>query len=289
MMKKILSMIVAVSFLVACGSPKKDKNKGEDNNVESINILVKGSDTVLPLAQKLAEEYMKKNKSVSITIVGGGSGVGIAALLDGTTDIAMASRSLKQDEKLKLNQNKKEIVEFNLANDALSVVVNKENPVRQLTREQLEGIFTGKITNWKEVGGKDLKIIFYSRETSSGTYEFFREHVLDKKNFGNQALLMPATGAIVQSVSQTKGSIGYIGLAYESNEVATIDVSYDGGKTFVTPSVAAAQDKTYPISRPLFFYFDKQTEPKLKAFLDYTISTEGQAIVQEIGYVPLTK
>ena len=286
-MKKILSMIVAMSFLVACGNPEKEKNEG--GNVEAVNILVKGSDTVLPLAQKLAEEYMKKNKSASITIVGGGSGVGIAALLDGTTDIAMASRSLKQDEKLKLNQNKKDIVEFNLANDALSVIVNKENPVRQLTREQLEGIFTGKITNWKEVGGNDLKIIFYSRETSSGTYEFFREHVLDKKNFGNQALLMPATGAIVQSVSQTKGAIGYIGLAYESNEVAAINVSYDGGKTFVTPSIEAAQDKTYPISRPLFFYFDKQVEPKLKPFLDYALSPEGQAIVREVGYVPLTK
>ena len=286
-MKKILSMIVAMSFLVACGNPEKEKNEG--GNVEAVNILVKGSDTVLPLAQKLAEEYMKKNKSASITIVGGGSGVGIAALLDGTTDIAMASRSLKQDEKLKLNQNKKDIVEFNLANDALSVIVNKENPVRQLTREQLEGIFTGKITNWKEVGGNDLKIIFYSRETSSGTYEFFREHVLDKKNFGNQALLMPATGAIVQSVSQTKGAIGYIGLAYESNEVAAINVSYDGGKTFVTPSIEAAQDKTYPISRPLFLYFDKQVEPKLSAFLDYALSPEGQAIVREVGYVPLTK
>ncbi|TAH38838.1 MAG: PstS family phosphate ABC transporter substrate-binding protein [Bacteroidetes bacterium] len=288
-MKKMLSMIVAVSFLMACGNTE-NKNKNETaNKVESVNILVKGSDTVLPLAQKLAEEYMKKNKNTSITIVGGGSGVGIAALLDETTDIAMASRSLKQDEKLKLKQHNKDVVEFNLANDALSVVVNKENPVRQLTREQLEGIFTGKITNWKDVGGNDGKIIYYSRETSSGTYEFFREHVLDKKNFGNKALLMPATGAIVQSVSQTKGAIGYIGLAYESNEVATIDVSYDGAKTFVTPSVAAAQDKTYPISRPLFFYFGKQVEPKLKAFLDYIVSAEGQAIVQEVGYVPLTK
>lgn len=288
-MKKILTMVVAISFLVACGNKKEDKTTNQDNKSGELNILIKGSDTVLPLAQKLAEEYMKLHKDASITIVGGGSGVGIAALLDGTTDIAMASRSLKQDEKLKLNQSNKNVTEFNLANDALSVVVNNSNPVKQLTREQLEGIFTGKIKNWKEVGGKDAKIIYYSRETSSGTYEFFREHVLDKKNFGTDALLMPATGAIVQSVSQTAGAIGYIGLAYESTEVKTINISYDGGATFVTPSVEAAQNKTYPVSRPLFFYFDQKVEPKLKPFLDFALSPEGQAIVLEVGYVPLSK
>lgn len=288
-MKKILSMIITTTFLVACGNSENNKKDDSQAPTASLNITIKGSDTVLPLAQKLAEEYMKKNKGVNITIVGGGSGVGIAALMEGTTDVAMASRSLKQDEKLKLKQSNKNIVEFILANDALSVVVNKNNPVTQLTREQLEGIFTGKITNWKDVGGNDTKIIYYSRETSSGTYEFFRDHVLDKKNFGAQALLLPATGAIVQSVSQTKGAIGYIGLAYESNEVSTINVSYDQGKTFVAPSVSAAQDKTYPIARPLFLYFDKETEAKIQSFLDFSLSDEGQAIVQEIGYVPIVK
>ena len=288
-MKKILSMIITTTFLVACGNSENNKKDDSQAPTASLNITIKGSDTVLPLAQKLAEEYMKKNKGVNITIVGGGSGVGIAALMEGTTDVAMASRSLKQDEKLKLKQSNKNIVEFILANDALSVVVNKNNPVTQLTREQLEGIFTGKITNWKDVGGNDTKIIYYSRETSSGTYEFFRDHVLDKKNFGAQALLLPATGAIVQSVSQTKGAIGYIGLAYESNEVSTINVSYDQGKSFVAPSVSAAQDKTYPIARPLFLYFDKETEAKIQSFLDFSLSDEGQAIVQEIGYVPIVK
>jgi phosphate transport system substrate-binding protein len=288
-MKKIFSIIIAVSFLSACGNNAEKKETNSEQSAETVNILIKGSDTVLPLAQKLAEEYMKKHKEANITIVGGGSGVGIAALMDETTDIAMSSRPLKQDEKLKLNQRSKNVEEFILANDALSVVVNLDNPVKNLTREQLEEIFTGKLTNWKDVGGNDAKIIFYSRETSSGTYEFFREHVLNKKNFGNQALLMPATGAIVQSVSQTKGAIGYIGLAYESKEVSTINVSYDQGKTYVTPSVSAAQDKTYPIARPLFFYFDKQKDASVRPFLDFALSPEGQAIVLEVGYVPLVK
>lgn len=288
-MKKIFLTLLAATFLAACGSNTEEKSKKQEAKDNQVSILIKGSDTVLPLAQKLAEEYMKKNSANNVTIVGGGSGVGIAALLDGTTDIAMASRSLKQDEKLKLNQNNKIAEELIIANDALAVIVNKENPVSELTREQIEDIYTGKIKNWKEVGGQDQKIIYYSRETSSGTYEFFREHVLNKKNFGNEALLMPATGAIVQSVSQTKGAIGYIGLAYETPEVKAIKVSYDSGKTYVNPSVEAAQDKTYPISRPLFFYFDKQLDSKLHPFLEFILSAEGQGIVKEVGYVPLVR
>lgn len=288
-MKKILSILFTVLFLGACSNNSSNENKESQDSEAGLEILIKGSDTVLPLAQKLAEEYMKIHKNASITIVGGGSGVGLAALMDGTTDIAMSSRPIKQDEKLKLNQSNISAEEFTLANDALSVVVNKSNPVKQLTREQLEGIFTGQIKNWKEVGGEDLKIVFYSRETSSGTYEFFREHVLNKKNFGNEALLMPATGAIVQSVSQTKGAIGYIGLAYDSKEVGTLAVSYDQGATYVMPSVEAAQDKTYPIARPLFFYFNQQLDSKVRPFLDFALSPEGQAIVLEVGYVPLSK
>ena len=155
-------------------------------------------------------------------VTGGGSGVGFAALLTGTTDIAMASRSMKMDEKLKMNETGKAYKEVIIAKDALSVIVNPANKIGQLTREQLEGIFTGKITNWKQVGGEDLAIVVYSRETSSGTYEFFKEHVLNKKNFGPKVLLMPATGAIVQSVSQTKGAIGYVGLAYLEKTVKSL-------------------------------------------------------------------
>src|ERR1051325_789307 len=148
-----------------------------------VNLKIKGSDTVLPLSQKEAEVFMKKNPGSKITVVGGGSGVGIAAFLDGTTDIAMSSRKMKMSEKMKLTDAGKSYKETIIAYDALSVIVNPDNKVSQLTREQLEGIFTGKITNWKDVGGEDGKIVVYCRETSSGTYEFFKEHILQNKNY----------------------------------------------------------------------------------------------------------
>lgn len=268
-MKKILIALLAIATLA-----------------NAQNIKIKGSDTVLPLAQKEAEVFNKKG-GAKISVTGGGSGVGIACLIDGSTDIASSSRKIKMDEKLKLQDAGKKYKEVVIAKDALSIVVNPSNPVNQLTREQIEGIFTGKITNWKEVGGADLKIVVYSRETSSGTYEFFKEFVMAKKNYTSSALNMPATGAIVQSVSQTKGAIGYIGLAYDNNGVKQLKVSYDKGKTYVMPSMATAKNKTYPIIRPLFLYYNVKDEAKVKPFLDFCLSKEGQVIVEKTGYVPL--
>ena len=283
--KAIALLLIPALGLMSCNNETKETS--EAKSVQKVVITLKGSDTVLPLGQKEAEEYMKKDSTASITIVGGGSGVGITALVDGTTDIAMASRDLKTEEKLKFTEAKKDIQQVMIAFDALSVVVNLENKVTQLTREQLEKIYTGEITNWKDVGGANEKIVAYSRESSSGTFEFFKEHVMSKKNYATTVLSMPATGAIVQSVSQTKGAIGYIGLAYESTGVKALSVSYDQGKTFVAPSVEAAMDKSYPISRPLYYMFDQVNASKVKPFVDYALSEEGQKIVAEIGYVPL--
>ena len=248
---------------------------------------IKGSDTVLPLSQKEAENYMKTNPSATVTVTGGGSGVGISALLSGTTDIAQSSRRIKFDEKQKLQESGKSVKEVIIAYDAMAIVVHPENKVSNLTREQLEGIFTGKITNWKEVGGANLKIIPYSRETSSGTYEFFKESVLKNKNYMNGIMSMPATGAIIQSVSQTKGAIGYVGLAYLNKEVKAIHVSYDKGKTFTAPSVTNAKIGTYPIVRPLYFYYITKEEKRVRPFIDYVLSTAGQKIVTEIGFIEL--
>jgi len=248
---------------------------------------IKGSDTVLPVSQEIAEKYMKENPTKTITVTGGGSGVGLAAIVAGSTDIAMASRKIKFDEKVKIQEAGRSVVETIIAYDALAVVINPSNPVNQLTREQLEGIFTGKITNWKQVGGSDLKIVCYSRETSSGTYEFFKESVLKNKNYICSILSMPATGAIVQSVSQTKGAIGYVGLAYLNKDVKAVKVSYDKGKTYVAPSVQSAKDKSYPVVRPLFYYYNKAAKADVKAFVEYVLSQKGQEIIEEVGYITL--
>lgn len=270
-MKKIILGICVAAFSITASAQK---------------IVIKGSDTVLPLAQKEAENYMKKNSGKSITVVGGGSGVGLSAMVDNSTDIAMSSRKIKMDERMKLQDAGRGFKEVIIANDALSVIVNPNNKVSKLTRQQLEGIFTGKIKNWKEVGGDDMTIVVYSRETSSGTYEFFKEHVMNRKNYASSVLNMPATGAIIQSVSQTKGAIGYVGLAYMSKEVKDIAVSYDG-KTFVNSSIEAAKNKTYPIVRPLYFYYPTSKEAAVKSFIDYVLSPEGQKTVDEIGYISL--
>lgn len=273
-MKKSLSILAGILLISQVGFSQK--------------VTIKGSDTVLPLAQKEAEVYMKMNKSASISVTGGGSGVGIAALMDGSTDIAMSSRSLKMEEKMKLNASKKAFNETAIGWDALAVIVNPSNKVGKLTRQQLEDIFTGKVTNWNQVGGADLKIVVYSRESSSGTYEFFKEHVMAKKNFANNVLSMPATGAIIQSVSQTKGAIGYVGLAYIEKKVKTIAVSFENGK-FVQASVINAHNGTYPIVRPLYFYSLKTSDKLISPFVKFILSAKGQTIVKEVGYIPVKK
>ncbi len=248
---------------------------------------IKGSDTELPLTQNEAEEYMKRNKDANIMVTGGGSGVGLTALLNGTTDIAQASRSLRIDEKMKLKNQGKDWKEVIIAYDAIAVIAHPSNKISQLTREQLEAIYTGKIKNWNEVGGEDMKIVIYSRETSSGTYEFFKEHVLSRKNFTPSALLMPATGAIVQSVSQTRGAIGYIGLGYLEKTVKALKVSYDKGVTYIAPSIAAAKNNSYPISRPLYYYYLTSVENTVSPYIKFVLSPAGQKLVLKTGYVPL--
>ena len=245
---------------------------------------IKGSDTVLPVAQQTAERFMALNPDARITVTGGGTGVGISALLDGTTDIAMAS--IKFSEKMKVKSAGKEVEEVIVAYDALAVVVHPSNPVKQLTRQQLEDIFRGKITNWKQVGGDDRKIVVYSRETSSGTYEFFKESVLKNKNYMSSSLSMPATGAIIQSVSQTKGAIGYVGLAYLSPRVKSLSVSYDG-KHFAPPTMESATDKSYPIVRPLYYYYNTENAGQVNPLISFILSPAGQEIIKKSGYIPV--
>ncbi|MDP4207717.1 MAG: phosphate ABC transporter substrate-binding protein [Bacteroidota bacterium] len=254
---------------------------------QKASVKIKGSDTCLPVIQKESEQFLKKNAGAVVMVTGGGSGVGISALIGNNTDIAMSSRRMKLDEKFKVQKAGKELKEKVFAYDALSVVVHPSNKISQLTREQLEKIFTGKVKNWNEVGGANMQIVVYSRESSSGTYEFFKDKVLKNKNFAASVLSMPATGSIIQSVSQTKGAIGYVGMAYVEKNVKSVKVSFDGGKTFVAPSVETARSKTYPIARPLYLYYFGSSEAKVKPFVSYVFSAEGQKIVQVQGYVPL--
>jgi phosphate transport system substrate-binding protein len=272
MLKKVKSLVVGLVLMTLI------------NPYVNAQIVIKGSDTCLPLSQQEAEAFGKKGGSVTVT--GGGSGVGIAALMAGTCDIAQSSRPMKFDEKQKISEAGKTTKEVIIGYDALSVIVHPQNTVKNLTRKQLEQIYTGKITNWKEVGGQDMKIVVYSRESSSGTYEFFKEHVMKNKNYVASALSMSATGAIIQSVKQTKGAIGYVGLAYLNKEVKAIHISYDD-KTFVEPSVANAKNKIYPVVRPLYYYYSINNEKKVKPFIDFVKSAEGQKIVEKTGFISL--
>ena len=248
---------------------------------------------MLPVSQEAAEIYMDKHPNARITVTGGGSGVGISALLEGTTDIAMASRPVKFSEKLKLRKGGKQLCEAVVAYDALAVIVNPNNPVRHLTRAQLEAIFRGKVTNWSQVKdhytgkrGPNTKIIVYSRETSSGTYEFFKTSVLKEKNYMAGVLSMPATGAVIQSVSQTKGAIGYVGMAYINDKVRAVKVSYDN-KHFVYPNMQTGRKHIYPIIRELYYYYTKDKEAIVKPFISYLLSPKGQEVVMKGGYVPV--
>ena len=249
---------------------------------------IKGSDTVLPVAQQTAERFMNQHPEARVTVTGGGTGVGISALMDHTTDIAMASRPIKFSEKMKIKGTGEEVDEVIVAYDALAVVVHPSNPVKQLTRQQLEDIFRGKVTNWQQVGGDDRKIVVYSRETSSGTYEFFKESVLKNKNYMSSSLSMPATGAIIQSVSQTRGAIGYVGLAYVSPRIKTLAVSYDG-QHYAAPTLENAINKTYPIVRPLYYYYNRKNASVVAPLLDFILSAAGQKIIKESGYIPVHK
>lgn len=254
---------------------------------EAGTISVKGSDTMVLLGQRWAEEYMKKTPGVTIQVTGGGSGTGISALINGTTDICQASREMKDAEKEKLRDRYATTgTEIAVARDGVSVYVNAANPIKDLSMEQLRLIFTGKITNWKELGGADAKIIVYSRENSSGTYVFFKEHVLKNADYTNRAQSMPGTAAVVNAVSKEKNAIGYGGAAYAKG-IRILPIKKDAGGPAVSPDLAHVQDGSYALARPLFFYLRNKPTGELKGFIDWVLSKEGQEIVGKVGYFPV--
>jgi len=239
------------------------------------------------LGQRWAEEYMKKHPATTIQVTGGGSGTGISALINGTTDVCEASRSMKDAEKKQVaDKAGGPPVEIVAARDGLSVYVNAQSPISELTMAQLKGIYTGKITSWKDLGGPDAKIIPYSRENSSGTYVFFKEHVLDNADYTPRAQAMPGTAAVVNAVSKEKFGIGYGGAAYAKG-IKLVKIKKDASAAAVAPDDATIRNGTYPLSRPLFFYLRPNPSAEIKAFTDWVLSPEGQAIVVKVGYFPV--
>jgi phosphate transport system substrate-binding protein len=252
------------------------------------DITVKGSDTMVILAQKWAEVYMGAHPGQKIQVTGGGSGTGFAALQNQSTDLCNASRKIKAKEvESCIKAFGKRPTEYKVALDGLSVYVNAENPVKELTVEQLELIFTGKTKNWKYVGGPDAPITVYSRENSSGTYEFFKEHVLQGKDFAASAQTMPGTAAVLQAVAKDKNGIGYGGAAYGAG-AKHLAIKKDASSPAIEPSEETVMKGTYPIWRHLFIYVNPALDKgDVAAYLNWIRSNDGQKIVKEVGYYPL--
>ncbi len=257
-----------------------------------------GSNTVTPISTVWAEEFMKAHPKVNIAVSGPGSGAGIAALIDGTTDICQSSRKIKSSE---IDQAKAKGVnpyEIQVASDGLAVVVNPANPVSELTIEQLSAIYTNKIVNWKEVGGNDAPIVALSRDTNSGTHVFFKEHVVQmeglptkdtKLEYGPKVLFLPSTEAGVTEVAKNANAIFYPGLGYVTSQVKLLKIKKTASDPGILPSEATVLDGSYPISRPLLFYTNGAPTGLIKAFIDYCLSAEGQKKVSEVGYIPVKK
>jgi len=285
--KKIVNafLLLPLLFFLSCVS--------SDESYEGPRgfIQVKGSDTMVNAAQKLAEDFMKDYPYVFVAVTGGGSGVGIASLINGTCDIAAASRKMKKKEIEMARKRGVEPKEFVVAYDGVAVIVNKNNHIDNLTIKQLHDIFTGKITNWKELGGKDAKIVTLSREVSSGTHMYFKEKVIrredkdSKEEFSPQTLLLSSSQAIVEEVVSNEDAIGYLGMGYVSERVKAVKVGE--GDSFYPPTVEYVSSGKYILSRPLQMYTNGAPKGVIKLFIDYVYSPKGQSAFQETGFVPI--
>jgi len=285
---RIVSTLLLSVLLAACGG-REQPATGERPRASRSNkpLSIKGSDTMVILGQRLAEEYMKKNPGLVAQVNGGGSGTGIAALINGTADLAQSSREMKDGEKEKVAQSRgAAVVELPVALDALGVFVHQSNSVQHLTIAQIKDIFQGKTTNWSQIGGAGAPIVLYGRENSSGTYDYFREHVLNKEDFATRVQTLQGTAAVINAIGADKNGIGYGGIAY-AKEVRALAVQAEGGQP-VAPSEATVADGTYPLSRKLFFYYAANAPERVTAFAQWSVTPEAQALVTKVGYFPLT-
>ena len=289
-MKRALILLLLSSFVfTSCSSasPAESASNSQTKYIEN-----KGSDTIVNLALAWAEKYQGEHADVRISVTGGGSGTGLAALINKTVDIANASRKIKTEEIDEAKSNGVEPVEHIIARDAIAVIVNPENPVRELTLQQISDIYSGKFTNWSEVGGTDRPIVRLSRETNSGTHVYFLETVLrlsrseDKTLFSMDTLLLPSSEGIIAEVRQNPNAIGYDGLGYVPDDLQMIAIAKEPGGSYVLPSIATVNDKSYAIARDLYMYTNGEPTGIVKEYLDWILSPEAQQIVADLGFVP---
>ncbi|HTX93252.1 MAG TPA: phosphate ABC transporter substrate-binding protein [Anaerolineales bacterium] len=283
-------LVLLLALLAACGSSTTHSSSGSQTTAYIQN---KGSDTIVNLALAWAEKYQSEHPDVSISVTGGGSGTGIAALLNKTVDIANASRQMQAEEIKQAKANGFDPVEFVIARDAIAVIVNPSNPVSQLTMQQISDIYSGKIDNWSQVGGENRPIVRLSREVNSGTHVYFRDTVIrlgDPKNktlFATDTLLLPSSEGIISEIRQNPNAIGYDGLGYVPADLKKVAVARNAGGPYVLPSIATVNDKSYPIARDLYMYTAGQPTGAIKAYLDWIVSPEAQTIVANLGFVPI--
>jgi phosphate transport system substrate-binding protein len=288
------SLLALLVFVAACG-PAESAVTPTPAAASATSIQNIGSDTMVNLALAWAEAYAVQHPAIRISVTGGGSGTGLAALVNGTVDLANASRAINKDEMAKATANGIVPTEFAVARDAIAVIVNPENPVSQLSLPQLSQMYSGQITNWRDVGGEDRPIVLLSRETNSGTHVYFLENVLrlgqkgDKTLFSPDTLLMSSSEGISAEVRQNPNAIGYDGLGYVTPDMKTIAVAKKEGGPYVMPSIASVNDKTYPIARDLYMYSRGAPAGVVKDYLDWIMAAEAQKIVAELGFVPILK
>ncbi len=279
MKTKIMRIALSLSVTVACtvlfiAAARK-------------TITIKGSDTLVILAQRWAEKYMKLHPDVVIQVTGGGSGVGIAALINGTTDFANASREMKKSEIEKLKQRYNTLGhEIKVAKDGITIYVNSSNTIEELSIDQIKAVYLGEITNWKDIGGADAPIVLYGRENSSGTYVYFRDNVLKGNDYSPSMQSLPGTAAVVNAVAKDKNGIGYGGAAYAEG-VKVVKVKKDASSPAYAPTLETVKNNLYPISRYLYMYSRSKPSGIMKDYIDWILGPEGQDVVTQVGYFPV--
>ena len=288
-----MALLLLLLLLAACGSAVEEEGEGTAEQGLVTSIQNKGSDTLVNVALAWAEAYQQVEPEVQVAVTGGGSGTGIASLINGTVDMANASRQIKEEERAQAEANGIEPVEHVVAGDAIAVVVHPSNPVQGLTIAQLSAIFSGKTTNWRDVGGEDRPIVLLSRESNSGTHVYFLEQVVrqgdedDRTLFSPDTLLMPSSEGISAEVRDNPNAIGYDGLGYVTDDQKVLGVAPADDEPYVMPIVETVKDGSYPIARGLYIYTAGEPQGAVAEYLNWILGPDGQAIVLELGFVPL--